>query len=354
MATLRTLSLIKQVNTMGHTVGDLVEVAKEHRSGRKDSDGGRAFIHSISNDSDEENDANVPRYNIKCIVGVGACFSPNVCKTRLSPVPMDTLARQRGGDGARRPSILSTNHLPQPRHLLPLLAATRKKAPSSRSTKWTTARLLTLCKQTLPPPKRNAGLDAMKRLNKSNTKGWLRRVHDLSHTQKNTKDEKALAMSLFYALRTIEDTAGALIGHAWGVTRQSVNNWEKKGKQNNMDYNRKQRSDKGLTVFNSDKKREAVFTPQHSFNKQLRQQNRGEPLSKQDLAAAWKDATPEAIAAAKQQATTFQQQAPYILSEVQRILQLTNGSITWERLASQLSGGGIQYNQCAPTRLPIL
>lgn len=327
---------------MGYTVGDLVEVAKEHRSGRRDSDGGRAFIQSINNDGPQEGP---PRYSVKYIVGVGARFSPNVCKSRLSPVPMDTLARRRGGEAeARRPSLMSTNHLPRPRRLLPLVNKQATPAPK----KWSTAHLLTLCKRTLPPPKRNAGLDAMKRLNKSKDKGWLRQLHDLSNTKQPTKEEKALAMSLFFALRTIEDTAGALVGHAWGVTRQSIHNWEKKGNKSNMDYTRKSRSDKGSTVFNSEKKRKAVFTPLHSFSKQLRKSNRGEPLSKQDISTAWKNATPEDVAAATQQSTTFQQQAPFLLSEIQRILQLTNGSITWERLASQLSGGGLQ-SICANT-----
>lgn len=142
------------------------------------------------------------------------------CKSRLSPVPMDTVARRRGGE-ARRLSLLSTNHLPRPRWLLPL----NKKATNTPAQKqWSTVHLLMLCKKTLPPPKRNAGLDAMKRLNKSKEKGWPRQLHNLSNAKQPSKDKKALAMSLFCALRAIEDTAGAIVGHAWGATWQSANN----------------------------------------------------------------------------------------------------------------------------------
>jgi hypothetical protein len=35
-------------------VGNLVEVEKEHRTGRRDSDGGRAYILAINNDDNDD------------------------------------------------------------------------------------------------------------------------------------------------------------------------------------------------------------------------------------------------------------------------------------------------------------
>ena len=53
---------------MSFFVGDLVEVAKEHRTGKKDSEGGRAYIQAINNDieainnDDDDRGTKRPRY----------------------------------------------------------------------------------------------------------------------------------------------------------------------------------------------------------------------------------------------------------------------------------------------------
>lgn len=61
---------------MAPFVGDLVEVAKEHITGQKDSKGGRAYIQAINNDDDNNEDENAdcrgtkrPRYDVKYLIG---------------------------------------------------------------------------------------------------------------------------------------------------------------------------------------------------------------------------------------------------------------------------------------------
>ena len=80
-------------------VGNLVEVEKEHRTGRRDSDGGRAYILAINND-DNDDDRGTKRssntYNIKYVVG--GTMSPNVKRRRISPVIMETTANQACGN----------------------------------------------------------------------------------------------------------------------------------------------------------------------------------------------------------------------------------------------------------------
>ena len=101
---------------MTHNIEELVEVAREHRTGRRDSDGGRTFIESVTNAGGGiggVGGVGSPCYTVKCIVGTGSCLSPEVKKARLSPVPMDTLARQRRGESSRRPSLLSLFHAPK-------------------------------------------------------------------------------------------------------------------------------------------------------------------------------------------------------------------------------------------------
>ena len=50
---------------MAFFVGDLMEVAKENRTGQKNSEGGRAYIQAINNDDDDDGDSRGtkrPRY----------------------------------------------------------------------------------------------------------------------------------------------------------------------------------------------------------------------------------------------------------------------------------------------------
>jgi hypothetical protein len=70
-------------------VGNLVEVEKEHRTGRRDSDGGRAYILAINNDPNGRGTKR-PQYDVKYVVG--GIVSPNVKRRRISPVIMETTA----------------------------------------------------------------------------------------------------------------------------------------------------------------------------------------------------------------------------------------------------------------------
>jgi hypothetical protein len=76
-------------------VGNLVEVEKEHRTGRRDSDGGRAYILAINNDPNGRGTKR-PQYDVKYVVGGIIC--PNVKRRGISPVIMETTARRRLGD----------------------------------------------------------------------------------------------------------------------------------------------------------------------------------------------------------------------------------------------------------------
>jgi hypothetical protein len=97
---------------MSFFVGDLVEVAKEHRTGQKDSEGGRAYIQAINNDDEgrgtkraEGRGTKRPRYDVKYLIGTAT--SPNVKQQRIKPVAIETIARRRLGDIGNRPSLLS-------------------------------------------------------------------------------------------------------------------------------------------------------------------------------------------------------------------------------------------------------
>ena len=84
-----------------------MEVAKEHRTGQKDSEGGRAYIQAINNDIQaisNDHGTKRPHYNVKYLIG--NVTSPNVKRQRIKPVTMETVARRRLGDIGNRPSLL--------------------------------------------------------------------------------------------------------------------------------------------------------------------------------------------------------------------------------------------------------
>lgn len=264
-------------------LGDLVDVKPEHRSGRRDSDGGRAFIQAIKLPPPEQddNDHRGTLYDVKYVVGTGNCLSQEVVEDRVSHATMDNSARRCRGDSVSRPSLLSNSHVP--RQSTPhgeSTARTVTPVPGSRR-KINTAWLLEMVKIKLLPPKKDKGLDAVKKFNKSKQKGWLRVSEGIQNSKQFSAAEKSLVLALFYALRASEDCAGAIVAAAWGTTRQSINNWErqvKKNSTNGLNIIRKTPNDKGTTIFNSDKKRKAVFTPLHSFSKIYRTKNKGEAL----------------------------------------------------------------------------
>ena len=188
--------------------GDLVDVKPEHRTGRKDSDGGRAFIQSV-----RSNDNQRGTYDVKYIIGSGNGLSQGVAEDRISHALMDNVARKRRGDAMGRPSLLSLLHVP-----IPSFATTPSTSAPRPSRKINTSKLLEMAKQSLPPLRKNKGLDALKRFNNKRTAGWLRIEEGLNKTKQLSSAEKELVMPLYFALRSVDDSAGEMVAFAWGVT----------------------------------------------------------------------------------------------------------------------------------------
>ena len=121
-------------------VGNLVEVEKEHRTGRRDSDGGRAYILAINNDPNGCGTKR-PQYDVKYVVG--GIVSPNVKRRRISPVIMETTARRRLGETTSRPSLLSRHHTPS----TPPIQQPPTKSKTTTKTIFNTPTLIRLCHQ---------------------------------------------------------------------------------------------------------------------------------------------------------------------------------------------------------------
>jgi hypothetical protein len=107
----------------------------------------------------------------------------------------------------------------------------------------------------------------------------------------------------------------------------------------NNEASGRQRSDAGQTIFNSESRREQVFTRLEHFKRLHLTRNPGEIFTDHELSQMYSALPQNEKTACEQSALGLQSQAQFLASEVGRLLGLTNGSITWRTLANRLAGG---------------
>lgn len=108
--------------------------------------------------------------------------------------------------------------------------------------------------------------------------GWLRVNESKAGGRTNpdkrsflSTDEKELLLKLALILKPIVPHTTSKLAYAWGISRNSVNNIINRAcESNDLCPNRKRRSDVGITMENSEKKRKAVITPLFVFKKLIR------------------------------------------------------------------------------------
>jgi hypothetical protein len=215
----------------------------------------------------------------------------------------------------------------------------RKKAPLQYSTEW----LLEQAKSGHGTG--NAALIALTKRNKKKGKGWLRQLHNLHNGKKQlTVEEWRLVLGLHLALSSAADTRTTQLALAWGITRNTLNTKVKKAiDTGSLDVARKTRSDKGQTVFNSDEKRGSVYTERHCFSKIFRAKHKGETFDESEITIQYNRLSEDhPLEEGSKAASTIIncKQSAYLEAEAGHWLRHTNGSITWERLAQQMSGQG--------------
>lgn len=193
----------------------------------------------------------------------------------------------------------------------------------------------------------NCGLSALTHNNKKNPKGWLRDKEARGTNEQLNDEEKRLALALCHALRSLSDTSAAQVAHAWGITPPSIKNIAERASQSGtMSTARKVRSDAGKTVFNSDKMRDRVFSTWHAFDKLCRAppQNRGDKLTQADIKLACENETAKPtsnlIVKAEKLAADQRQRSTFLTTETEKCLKSTDGSVTWQRLATAIAGEG--------------
>jgi hypothetical protein len=132
------------------------------------------------------------------------------------------------------------------------------------------------------------------------------------------------------------------LAYGFGVTKNCIQITDKRVLARNNNATRKRRSDAGENVFTSNKKRAAVFTPLHYYKKWRRLNAPGEVFDDLELASEFKSLNEMETQQFEEGAASFQEQGPYLTSEVGRYLRLTNGRITWRQMETSIGGGDNQ------------
>ena len=333
------------------SVGDLIAIDKERRYGVPDSEGGDGYITAVHTDG---------RFDIKYVLGGS---EKNVDPSRIKSTSTLVLsARQQSPTDLQRPSILAPSHVPAPRRVLPTIPS-----PPPEGARGVSATLLqsySWCTLTKTP---NPLLKLL-RDNRKKEKGWLRKAEkeftvkegeptkQLNNVENNKLvDIKKELDRLFQVLQREwpkeYPSPIADLAHAYGVGNTKVRGCVKAYLNNNCSTTRKQRSDAGLTVFNSEKKRNEIYTPFFFFCKMQRIRNKGDILNNKQLSDAFKKLAPEVLQECERGAADLRRKIVNIESELQKVLQKTNGSVSWNNMAIFVAGGEDQVQPVGKTAI---
>ena len=322
-------------------VGDYVDVDSECRTGRVDSEGGKGYIESLS-----------PTIDVRYVIS--GLLSPAVDRNRIHTAKIATTGRRKSFDGSRTPSILDYSY-PEYRRQQRLIAV------SSTSTSTRTNHVFNFdnCRFDFGNPadtrillnlslKKTDVVDIIDKLNKTNMKGWLRKNENLNNkisTTKNTHlnlEERNMVLKLLLCLKHINcQRAVNKVSYAWGVTRYTVQRLFKTETLEGGNLQRKTRRDKGLTVFNSEHRRQSTFTTFSVFKKIKRMENRGERFTKDQLYSSWMSLSDENMNRIEELTEQQKERCALLLVEIGQILRRTQGRLTWQQLASSLCGTGV-------------
>ena len=350
-------SLTNTINMpTGHQflVGDLVEVDKERRFTGQDSEGGRGFLCSV----DVENATAKVRYV------VDRHTSPRVAFNRMKKALIATVGRTNNNENADAitPSLMSLE--PSARRLFqPLPTRANNISPRASTTKTTRDLVNEMNSYNARSATDHPVLEYMEVTGKRKGKGWLRQAdaklsgRQLAAPMKRpphlSKEEKQLLLNLRNALRgTVRryvDNPTFLLAEAWGVSKRTINNIDKQSMSSReMQTERKRRHDAGTSIFTSCKKMKATLSPFAVFLKTMRRESRGELLSHSSLKAQWTGMSNDDKEQYEHIAADLQQRGQHLADDVTVLLRKTRGSISWRRLATELSGGPGQIQIVSP------
>jgi hypothetical protein len=167
-------------------------------------------------------------------------------------------------------------------------------------------------------------------------------------------EEKNLALKLYICLQPSTGAPDA-VACVWGVTQHTIYNWKAKADQpDTMVVSRKKRADAGQLVFTLDARQSATCTegkigPLRLFASRAKE---GESISFADASKEYSSAPTVFKAVTIAIAEDFKERSPFLLSDLKRVLSLTNGCISWKGLERALNedGGGVKIVSASTIR----
>ena len=279
--------------------------------------------------------------------------SQDVPPDRVSHAVLEPTARPRPDDQTTHPSLLSTHR--DPRQQNSLIAATLTKPatqdPSvSEIPVNSTAFFLDLCSRN----KRGAAFDTFEKRSKKCARGWLRKLEWETNKNKSfvsfykpsaekrqphlSPSERQLACMLHQTMRD-HDYKARYISHAWGINPTTLLRWLKNFTTYPLPQPRKSRSDKGLTILNSEKKRESIWTVRFVFEKEYRRLHPDSDAT--EAKNAWQAIKDEeAVAPYVALREEWLSRGTFLLPEIQQRLRETGGAVSWDTIATLVAGPG--------------
>ena len=287
----------------------------------------------------EDGTVNV-RYTIK------RSKSFNVLPERIHSASLAVSARCRSPDEATRPSLLSPHHSPMVWNSLEGRRQQRGRAKHykpiadvlSENRSWNNH-----CSE------ENPLMAYLRDERKKNDKGWLRLrerenagLPAVALNKQLETTEKTMVVNVMSAFDGVQVPEGShpMSDLAYGMAKnpRSLKYVYERFLNNNFSNERKERSDKGNNIFNSQKKRNATFTTLNAFKKARRAESRGEHFSDKELKAVFDGLSPNERRCYEVMAEGHLQQSSFLVENIQKVLLKTNGRIAWRRLAAQISG----------------
>jgi len=330
------------------SVGALVNVKPESRRGRPNSEGGMAYVLEVNEDNDLTVDV---RYV------VSNTLSQEVLPTRLKPASLAVHARKKSKTELARPSLLSIAHKGQALPVTP-------SSSSPATPKGLVSKLAEAVNWDSNSNKRHPVFTWLMKQRKMNEEGWLRRTEATIAGRDIPKPKSHLLAVKRRFLVEIEILRRALPTNygnnsfplsdhafAWGIKPFSLKRIYTLAMKRNNDVKRKTRNDKGLTIFNSQKKRQQVFRPYEVYKRHQRAINPGEVFTDQELCTGFDKLDPVDTARVQNKTDELLDQAAFLPSEISRLLQKSDGQITWRKLAELLAGGRTQIKPASHNTL---
>ena len=287
----------------------------------------------------------------------------------ISLNPLAVCARRTRASSLERPSILSPSHQRQPRTPSSISASPSSSASTLSGPHGVAKIIRESCAWSTYDEDGNPLLKYL-RDGRKNRVGWMRiseatlRGIELvdgkgKHRKQLLEEENLVVVEVVREIKRLQlmmiewpkkCNPKADLAHGYGISMSKVKRSVLSFYNNNFSVQRQKRRDAGHTIFNSDAKRQQIFTGYYWYKKAQRKRHR-EAICEGDLKVGFAQLTPNQLHQCELGASTLHNIVVGIKGEIERVMQHTNGVISWERLAQFIAGGEDKVQPVGATAL---